>query len=300
MENSRFYFHSNQARPYFYVGEIPVYLTTLLTAAHVLTMLVGVILGPGRWAAWAAFHTDLILSGDVWRMASYAFVSQISIGFILSMVFLYSCGRQLEEIFGRRTFGWLYGLGILVPAALLLAGSLMTGEGAGMSGPQIVHFCLLLGVSLFQPNAFMFVQWLKLKWIAAAFFIVYVLGYVQTRDWVELIAFVAASATTYIVLRRAGLSPRFEALEAAFKPRLPRPKPAMKALPGGKRAKAREVPYEPKLVPRPELDREHPAVVEIDAVLDKISKSGFGSLTEQERKALDKASEELKAKDKRR
>ena len=57
--------------------------------------------------------------------------------------------------------------------------------------------------------------------------------------------------------------------------------------------------YQPKIKPRAELDREHPAVVEIDALLDKISREGFGSLTDDEKKALDRASSELKDKDKR-
>ncbi len=58
--------------------------------------------------------------------------------------------------------------------------------------------------------------------------------------------------------------------------------------------------YEPKLRPRVELDREHPAVIETDALLDKISREGFGSLTPEEKLALDRASAELKAKDRRR
>lgn len=57
--------------------------------------------------------------------------------------------------------------------------------------------------------------------------------------------------------------------------------------------------YEPKIRPKPEIDREHPAVVEIDALLEKISKEGFASLTAEEKQALDRASAELKEKDKR-
>ena len=68
------------------------------------------------------------------------------------------------------------------------------------------------------------------------------------------------------------------------------PRPAVK----------RSKKYEPKLRPRAELDKEHPAVVEIDALLDKISRDGFGSLSGEEKKLLDLASAELKAKDQRR
>ena len=55
--------------------------------------------------------------------------------------------------------------------------------------------------------------------------------------------------------------------------------------------------YEPKIVPRPELRQDRNAVLNIDAILEKISRSGLDSLTADERKQLDRASTELKRQD---
>ena len=55
--------------------------------------------------------------------------------------------------------------------------------------------------------------------------------------------------------------------------------------------------YEPKIVPRPELRQDRKAVVNIDAILEKISRSGLDSLTADERTQLERASTELNRQD---
>ena len=60
---------------------------------------------------------------------------------------------------------------------------------------------------------------------------------------------------------------------------------------------AKAVRYEPKIVPRPDISSERVAVAKIDAILEKISRSGFDSLEDWEKKELEKASKELKRQD---
>lgn len=55
--------------------------------------------------------------------------------------------------------------------------------------------------------------------------------------------------------------------------------------------------YTPKLVPRPELRDDRVVVTKIDAILEKISRSGLDSLSDDERKQLERASSELKRQD---
>jgi hypothetical protein len=59
----------------------------------------------------------------------------------------------------------------------------------------------------------------------------------------------------------------------------------------------RALPYEKKMLPRPALSEERRAVEKIDAILEKISRSGVESLDEWERKELERASKELKRQD---
>lgn len=303
MESSDFYFHSNRAKPLFYVKEIPVYLATLLTVLQVVFLIVGAFVGVVKWAEFAAFSSTHVLGGEVWRICTYVLVNTISLGFLLGTVMLFIIGKQLEEIFGRKGFGVLYLLGVLIPPAVAILAAVLTRTPVIMAGPNIVHFCLFLGLAFFQPNAFMFVCWLKMKWLATAFFALVILAMIQSNAYVELAGFLAACTATYIWLRKCGLSPRFEKLEEALKSTRPQPeaKPRLKTVEGRKSSKKNPKQYyEPKIRPRAEIDREHPAVVEIDALLEKISRHGVGSLTEEEKKALDKASAELKDKDNRR
>lgn len=297
MNRSDLYFHSNQTKPYFYFQGIPVYLTTLLLVAHVVALLVSVLVPV--WPAYAAFSSPLVADMQIWRLGTYVFVHGVGISFVINMVFLFLMGRQLEEVFGRRSFGLLYLLATLIPVVVGMLGWWIFQTPVALAGTNIVHFNVMLGLAFFQPNAAMFVEWLKLKWIAMVVFAVYCLQYLQARDFVSLSAFVAASAGTYFWLRNCGLSPRFAGLAELFAERFPK-RPPLRALPSAQRGeKADGKFYEPKIRPKPEIDREHPAVVEIDALLEKISKEGFASLTAEEKQALDRASAELKEKDKR-
>jgi membrane associated rhomboid family serine protease len=304
MAYSDFHFHSNEARPLFYLGGTPVYLTTFLVALHVLALLLLSSMST-VYAEAVNFAPSLVARGQLWRLVTYVFVNGISIWTVVDLMFLFICGRQLEEFFGRKTFGILYALGALVPAVVLIAMYALTGANAPLSGPHFVHFILLLSVAFVQPNAAMFVCWLKLKWVALAYFLINVLGLVQDRRWGLLLAFVATCVVAYLWLRRNGLGPRFDAvLERLgdFKPSLPERRPKLRAVPGGRGASSgsSHLPaYEPKIRPRAELEREHPAILEIDTLLDKISREGLGSLNAAEKEALDRASAELKAKDKR-
>jgi hypothetical protein len=57
------------------------------------------------------------------------------------------------------------------------------------------------------------------------------------------------------------------------------------------------LPYEPKLAPRLDVSPDRKPVQKIDAILEKISRSGMESLDEWERRELERASKELKRQD---
>ncbi len=303
MDPTEFYFHSHQSRPFFHVRGIPVYLTTILLALHLLAILLVVAL-PIVYTESVFFDAERVSSGQVWRIVTYIFVHPIRIWTVINMMFLFSCGRQLEERFGPKAFGVLYALAVVVPVLVLWCSYGVTKRPYLLAGTNWTHFMLLLSVAFVEPNAGMFVSWLKLKWVALAYFGVEILRQLQIREFMMIVAYVTTCAAVYFWLRRCGLGARFDGVLEKLgdlKPSFPKRKPKLKVLEGGKpRSNKASAYYEPKIRPRTELDREHPAVVEIDAVLDKISREGFGSLTDEEKKALDRASTELKDKDKRR
>ena len=67
---------------------------------------------------------------------------------------------------------------------------------------------------------------------------------------------------------------------------------------GEKRRSSREMrAYKPKMVPRLAVRDDRRAVEKVDAILEKISRSGLDSLTAEERRELERASAELKRQD---
>lgn len=287
----------------------PVYLTTVLVGVHILSMLVGVlspavvaesmIFAPGWIGNWA----------QVWRWVTYAFVHQPSLWFVLNMYFLFRYGMEIEKIFGRKTLARLYGGLILLPPLLVTVFYMLGGgrtPGYPLQGTDLSHFCMFLGFCMLYPGALMFcsLPWLTLKLAGSIFLAIYILSDIASRQWIHLVLMLSNLGLTYAILRRAGLTPRFEAIKDALREALPSRRPAASTpprLPGQPQPRRRSEPaatpsryYEPKIKPKPDLAPERKAVEDIDAILDKIARSGMDSLTDAEKSALQRASSRLK------
>ena len=283
----------------------PVYLATVLVAVHILTMLAGVVspqaflqglmFAPGWLGSWA----------EIWRWISYVFVQQPSIFFILEMFFLFRFGIEIEKIFGRPTLAKLYAGLVLLPPLLVTLVYLATGSaGYPLAGTGFSHFCLFLGICLLYPGALMFssLPWLTLKIAGSLLLGIYVLMDLAGRNWMHLGLMLANVGLTYFILRQAGLTPRFDAIAAALRNALPSRKPSTSRLArrgdtNSGSASSTAAPskyYEPKIKPKPDLAPERKAVEEVDAILDKITRSGVDSLTSSEKAALNNASSKLK------
>lgn len=280
----------------------PVYLATVLVAVHVLSMLIGVaspqtfiqgmMFAPGWFGSWA----------EIWRWVTYVFVQQPSIWFILEMFFMFRFGIEIEKVFGRRALAKLYaGLVLLPPLLVTLAYLATGGPGYPLAGTGFSHFCLFLGICMLYPGALMFcsIPWLTLKVAGSLLLGIYILMDLAARSFGHLGLMLANVVLTYIILRQAGLTPRFEAIQDALRNALPSPKPKAQPsrLTGGASPKASSSSsryYEPKIKPKPDLAPERKAVEEVDAILDKIARSGMESLTAAEKAALQNASSRLK------
>lgn len=282
-----------------------VYLTTLLVVAHIGAMLMFVV-NPAAMGKWLVFAPGIHGTwGEIWRWVTYPFVHQPSIWFVLEMFFLYRFGMELEKVFGRRHFATLYAGLVLLPA-LLVAMVYVMGDGPGylLGGTRFSGFCLFLGFCFLYPGAILFqsLPWLNLKIAGSLLLAIYVLGDLAARQWMGAGLLLANVVLTYVILRRAGLTPRFEAIQAAFYNALPAPRPAAPARPvkrvegSSARSSSAAAPkaYEPKIKPKTDLAPERRVVEEIDGLLDKIARSGMDSLTAAEKETLRRASARLK------
>jgi hypothetical protein len=160
------------------------------------------------------------------------------------------------------------------------------GPSYAYLGNTEVAIGFFLAFCALYPN----VQWwgvLPLKWVGVGCFILALLVYLSRSQWAALCLLCAVSGVAfgYIRVLQSGINlPRFPRLFA----RKSRPKI--------------HVVSKPSPTARPPSSPKQPAEttsMEIDELLDKISKKGLGSLTAQERAALERAREKLLEKDKK-
>jgi membrane associated rhomboid family serine protease len=270
--------YSEDQRPITYLGSLPIYATTLLILIYVASMIgCALLLSSGQEELLRQLmysSTDVLRQGKVWQCVTYVLVNPPSIPFAIDMLMLWWFGRPLEQFFGRRVFLRFYVLLLLfipvVFTALALFGRPMSI--AGVPG----QLAIFVAFATLYPNAALLFNILA-KWAAAAIVALQSLIHLSANDWPQLLALWLTCGFAYLFVRR-------ERGELSL--------PSMATL--RSRSKLRVLPPP---APSRRVAEESDAATEMDALLDKIAKSGMGSLTARERTRLDRAREALLKRD---
>lgn len=266
-------FRDNQ--PLTRIGNLPVYGTTIIVAALVVGLIVSALFGGITALAMFAFVPELFWQhGQVWRGLSYLIVGQVSFFTIFNLLFLYQFGRDCEQELGRaRYFGFL---ALLIATPVAIATLLwLVGFGGYVEGSMHLAIGLVIAFATIYPN----VAWwgsIPMKFVAIGCMFLAAVGHLSQRDQIGLASTLATCAVSfgYIRAMRAGT------FEGFSMPALFRRKPKFRVLPS------------------PDA-RENAAPTDMDALLDKIAKSGIASLTAKERARLEAGRAELLKKDRR-
>jgi len=221
------------------------------------------------------------LHGQVWRLVTYAFIHPPSgyalLWFAIEMYMLFFFGREVERFVGRRAYIWLYGLLLFVPALILTLWGL--GVRTGLAGSGALHFAVFAAFVTLYPNVQFFLR-IPAKWIFLILAAIGTLSALAAHDWQDLVVLWTSIGIAFLFIELRGAGPEL-AWVNNFKD-LFRPKPKLYVV---QKPTARRV-VEPDDV-----------YASVDPILDKISKSGMGSLTETEKKILDRARNRLLTKD---
>jgi len=185
------------------------------------------------------------------------------------MYMLFFFGREVERFLGRRAYLWLYSILVVVPAMILALWGLNTRTGLAGSGG--LHFAVFAAFVTLYPNVQFFLR-IPAKWIFAILAAIGTLSALAAHDWADLVVLWTSIALAFLFIEMRGAGPELAWIDN-FKTRL-RPKPKFHVVP---KPSARRT-VEPEDV-----------YTSVDPILDKISKSGMSSLTEQEKKMLDRA-----------
>jgi membrane associated rhomboid family serine protease len=218
-------------------------------------------LGAGAWLTTLSFSSEAVWrEGKVWQLATYPFIHAPSLLFVLEMLMFFWFGREVERFVGRDVFLGLYAALILLPALFLTAAGLWIPQSYAGSGT--LHFSIFVAFATLYPGIELIFRILA-KWAAWVCLAIYSLQFMANREWILLLALWVSAGIAYYGMRLVGVGGGLDWWENW---------------------------QEGRRTARLAKERNFQIVREssVDAILEKISKHGIGSLTATERETLEK------------
>jgi membrane associated rhomboid family serine protease len=279
---------SDDYRPLMWMRGHPIYANTLIVMGHIAAFIVVAICI--FWIGGETVFNNLALStpdvwrGEIWRLFSYVaydpsfFAPRASYWFIINIAVLYFFGREVEQFVGRRAYLTFYAAVVVIPAVLLSFFGLV-------AGPQVYLNCCDVIFGVFVAFATIYPGAMPMMWIPfSARVLMWLLLSISTIIDMALHAYTAifmlwsCSAVGYLAMRFVGAGQGGNWLVNWLEER---------------RAQRQIKQHQFKVV------QDRKANESIDAILEKISKHGVGSLDARERAALEKARASLLKRDQR-
>ncbi len=264
-------------RPIAWVGGYPLDATTLLVALHSLAMIGCALLmafGGDAWLRLLEMSTAEAGQGQAWRWITYGFVEAPSLWFVLRMIILYAFGREVERALGARAMAALYGALLLGPAlAMQVAGSALSLD-LRLAGPEFCILGIFTAFATLHPQADVLIARLTARVMVWIFLVLYTLEFLAIRQPLPglVVAWTAAAVGVLGVrMMHGATSPGWWRYWSGW-------------------LQERRIERQAR---RRTLQMRAPALMSIDAVLEKISRKGMASLTHAERQQLEEARSEL-------
>jgi len=211
-----------------------------------------------------------------WTVLTYMFIDGSILGFIFNMLWFFWIGQIFEEYLGGKKLLTLYFLGGLAGAVVFVLASgvfpLFRGVVSVADGSSACVMAVIIGTATLLPDYSIFMMFfgeVKLKWIALVYILFDVFKIAGPDAAVEF-THIGAAIMGFVYIRqlRSGYD-WGSAIEKVLKP-----KSKLKVV-------AKNLSKN---------DNSKPKQDEIDNILDKISKSGYDSLSKQEKETLFRAS----------
>jgi len=280
---------SEDYRPLFWVNGHPFYANTLLVIAHVTSFVIAALcisyygLGP-VYDGLRLNPPQIWHEGQVWRLFSYIafdpwFFTQRSLWFLWSMLLLWFFGREVEQFAGRKTYLALYAALVLIPAILLCLLGLFIAPGSHLNCFEAI-FGMFVAFATLYPGTMPIFFWLPFRVSTLVWILLAIFSLIDLADhaFTALFMLWTSSAVGYAGMRLIGAGRGLTWLTDWLEERHAK-----------KLARQRNF----KVLKDANADES------IDAILEKISKHGVGSLNAKERAALERARTNLLKRDQR-
>ncbi|WP_395751312.1 rhomboid family intramembrane serine protease [Prosthecobacter sp.] len=251
----------------------PVYLSAIVALVGAASMVVYAILGVGVMERFCAFTFNIAFRDwHVWTVLTYPLVNPPSLWTLFGCYLLWNFGEAVERHLGRRAFvRLLLTLTLSSPVFLTIFGL----HNSACAGIQGIDFGTFIAFATLYPRAKISIIILTLDaWVLAAILVgVDVLSYLSMRSWVGILLLAANVGIAYAFIRYETGALRLPSLPK----RVSSPKGTQQPQKSSGTAKSSKS-----------------STPSVDDILDKISHKGMQSLTAEERRILDKASEDMK------
>ena len=274
----------------------PIYLAALIALGGVASMVVtallmaskGDVAGNGNVLEALIFtFANVADHGRIWTPLTYVLVNPPSLWFLITSYLFWNFGEQLERHLGRRAFVKLL-VGLILVTPLLLSLVALTGPRLWQAvGMGQLEFGVFLAFATLYPRAKITLIILTIDaWILAAALVgVSALSSLAMRDWAGLFVLAGQVLFAYGFIRYEQGSwsmPSWSSLKPKPKLRLER-KPRQSESFRSSQAK--------KATSGISVEEQ------VDQLLEKIHRQGLQSLSDEERRIMEKASESLRKKD---
>jgi membrane associated rhomboid family serine protease len=278
-------------------GQVCKWLVGINVVVYIIQLLTlppgGLGQGVGAFTTFFEVKAADVLSGKVWELLTYAFLHDPTNPFhiLLNMLVLWWFGHAIEEIYGRWEFLTFYLVAAVLGGLAYVATGLVALENQqrGCLGASGAVLAVMVVYAFHYPRqtVLLFFVLPVPIWALMVLYVMYNAfgllsgGDGQTAFSVHL-AGAAFGALYYKAhLRLLDLWPKFK-----FRPRQ-RARPRLRVYKEEEAETPQPVPV--PAPPAPHLDEQLDA--KVDAVLEKVARSGQASLTESERQILLRASE---------
>jgi membrane associated rhomboid family serine protease len=241
----------------------------------------------GMVEEWLALDAQKVLHGQVWRLLTYAFCHERTavLHILFNMIVLFWFGVTLETMYGQREFLLFYLTAAVVSGLAHMGLGFATGNMAAAIGASGAVMAVLMLFAIHYPRHTIRIFWffpLEVRWIVVLYVIYDLHPLLLALAGDRLVTGVAHAAHLgglafgYVYWK---LNLQLE----RYWDMLPKPR-------GAENSRRREV------VAPIRRTEEHKQDQEVDDILRKVAESGEASLTDQERRTLQRAAERYKRK----
>lgn len=243
--------------------------STLVVVLVGLAGMVSWVVTGGRSEIFAAFTTDAVFSGQVWRIFTWPLAEPLSFWSALTLVMLWYFGREVEASIGRNAMARLFfGIYVSLTLSALIIGVLF--PGVVLAGLNLVQFAILLLFIAENPRRPFFFG--IPAWVLGSVLLgIQVFQFLGLRMWGSLFVLLFGLLGVAIAARRVGLLANVSVIPGGVKPR-------------SRSSRRPSAPRQPTRQEKRHVSDED----RMDALLAKISAEGIHSLSKGERAELEK------------